>query len=128
MPEVILLNEIDEVKEHLASNQLAVVNVSATWCGPCRALAPHFNQLAAENDNVAFCKGKLTFKMNLHNGKVECRVISKISLLSLVIFEGKIITMITRVKSRIFTNSPYIRISLIILKWPFRLWVFSCKI
>ena len=58
MPEVILLNEIDEVKEHLAGNQLAVVNVSATWCGPCRALAPHFNQLAAENDNIAFCKGK----------------------------------------------------------------------
>ena len=57
MPEVILLNEIDEVKKHLASNQLAVVNVSATWCGPCRALAPHFNQLASENDNVAFCKG-----------------------------------------------------------------------
>ena len=57
MPEVILLNEIDEVKEHLTSNQLAVVNVSATWCGPCRALAPHFNQLASENDNVAFCKG-----------------------------------------------------------------------
>ena len=83
MPEVSLLNEIDKVKEHLASNQLAVVNVSATWCGPCRALAPHFNQLASENDNVAFCKGKLTFKMNLHNGKVECRVISKISFLIL---------------------------------------------
>ena len=63
MPEVTLLNEIDEVKEHLASNQLAVVNVSATWCGPCRALAPLFNQLASENDNVAFCKGKFEFKM-----------------------------------------------------------------
>ena len=62
MPEVILLNEIDEVKEHLAGNQLAVVNVSATWCGPCRALAPHFSQLASENDNVAFCKGNFLTK------------------------------------------------------------------
>ena len=75
MPEVILLNEIDEVKEHLTSNQLAVVNVSATWCGPCRALAPHFNQLASENDNVAFCKGnfftKRIFMTRLNSKKLK---------------------------------------------------------
>ena len=74
MGEVSLLNEIDEVKEHLAGSQLAVVNVSATWCGPCRALAPHFNQLASENDNIAFCKGKLyvhkqVFKMRILSGR-----------------------------------------------------------
>ena len=67
MGEVSILNEIDEVKEHLAGNQLAVVNVSATWCGPCRALAPHFNQLASENDNIAFCKGKCYVKTNFHD-------------------------------------------------------------
>ena len=69
MGEVNLVNDIDEVKEHLASNQLAVINVSATWCGPCRALAPHFNQLASENANVAFCKGKSikSHKTNFRN-------------------------------------------------------------
>ena len=82
MPEVILLTEIDKVKEHLAGNKLAVVNVSATWCGPCRALAPHFNQLASENDNVAFCKGNFFYKTNLHNF-AEFRKILKFSFLSL---------------------------------------------
>ena len=46
------------VKDHLAAKTLAVINVSATWCGPCRALAPHYNQLASENAHIGFSKRK----------------------------------------------------------------------
>merc|ERR1712241_722524 len=57
MGEVTLMGEeIENVSNHLKTNKLAVVNVSATWCGPCRALAPHFNKLAQDNSHIAFCK------------------------------------------------------------------------
>ena len=44
------------------------------------------------------------------------------------IFEWKSQKMITRMNSRIFTNSSYIWISLFAWHWPFWQWIFSWKI
>ncbi len=42
-----------EVEEHVG---LAVIDLYADWCGPCRMLAPILAELEAEYPDVKFCK------------------------------------------------------------------------
>uniref|UniRef100_A0A1B6MHR9 Thioredoxin domain-containing protein n=1 Tax=Graphocephala atropunctata TaxID=36148 RepID=A0A1B6MHR9_9HEMI len=39
-----------------AGNKLVVVDFFATWCGPCRMIAPDVEQMAAQMANVVFLK------------------------------------------------------------------------
>lgn len=43
-------NDMTEV----AKSELAVVDFSATWCGPCKMLAPVFHELAEEMGDIDF--------------------------------------------------------------------------
>jgi thioredoxin 1 len=42
-----------EVEEY---SGLVLIDFYADWCGPCRMLAPVFDELAGENPDVKFCK------------------------------------------------------------------------
>ncbi|CAD5207423.1 unnamed protein product [Bursaphelenchus okinawaensis] len=43
--------QLQEILEE-AGDKLVVVKFFATWCGPCRMMAPKFLKLSNENENV----------------------------------------------------------------------------
>ncbi len=53
-----VFNDLNFDDEVLKSGQPVVVDFTATWCGPCRALAPIIDQVAEELDGKAVV-GKL---------------------------------------------------------------------
>ena len=44
------------LSEVLATDKLVVIDFWAEWCGPCKMMAPHFAQVAAQNAQVIFAK------------------------------------------------------------------------
>ena len=46
----VVLRQVDEVR----NSKAAVVDFSATWCGPCQMLAPILDELSGEVDSVDF--------------------------------------------------------------------------
>ena len=47
-------NNFDE--EVMQSDKPVLVDFWATWCGPCRMLAPFIQQIAEENPDIKVCK------------------------------------------------------------------------
>ena len=46
--------EKDNLAEIVASNEVVLVQFSASWCGNCRIMKPKFKKMASENENVPF--------------------------------------------------------------------------
>lgn len=55
---VIDISSTDEFNEALetAGDSLVVVDYSTSWCGPCKIIAPKFDEFSEQYKNVAFLK------------------------------------------------------------------------
>lgn len=55
MAYVVLTSENFE-EEVIKSDKPVLVDFWATWCGPCRMIAPIVEQIAEENEDIKVCK------------------------------------------------------------------------
>ena len=68
-------------QEVLQSERPVVVDFWAPWCGPCRAVAPIFEQLSAEQDAVVFAK------LNIDESPVYASRYGVLSIPTAILFE-----------------------------------------
>ncbi len=53
---VITLTKVNFENEVMNSDKPVLIDFSATWCGPCRMVAPIIEEIAAENSDYKICK------------------------------------------------------------------------
>ncbi len=70
MTSITKANFIDqnEFEQLIADNKLVVVDYTATWCGPCRMIAPLIDKLAVEYGNSVSVV-KIDIEKNQDNAK-----------------------------------------------------------
>ena len=56
--------EVEELEKTLDQEGLVIVDLTATWCGPCKVIAPRIDQLAEE-----FADKAKVFKLDIDTDK-----------------------------------------------------------
>jgi thioredoxin 1 len=54
--EIIHLENVNQFKELIVSEEKILVDFYATWCGPCKMLSPIIDEVAEENKEYKFYK------------------------------------------------------------------------
>jgi len=83
---VIDLSDKDFAQEVLRSDQVALVDFWATWCGPCQMIAPALEKLDKEyNGKIKICK------MNIDENRAVAAKYQVLSIPTLLFFkQGKV--------------------------------------
>lgn len=52
-----MTNTIEQIKDYIKDSKLCIVYFTATWCNPCKVVAPIIEELATEyEDKANICK------------------------------------------------------------------------
>ena len=72
-----------ELDEQLTFAGPVIVDFTATWCGPCRAIAPSIDRLAAEYEDRA-----KVFKLDIDKNKDTAKRFGIRSIPAVLVFKG----------------------------------------
>ena len=79
-----LISEVTDANfqaEVLESETAVLVDFWAPWCGPCRVIAPHLEELAAEQDNLR------VVKLNVDENPATAAKYQVMSIPTLIVFK-----------------------------------------
>jgi thioredoxin 1 len=51
-----IITNLEHLQEILRNNPLVLVDFTASWCGPCKRIAPKFQELSEQYPEITFCK------------------------------------------------------------------------
>ena len=61
------LKSVEELKQFVKHNRNAVVDFYATWCGPCKTLAPKYEKLSGEYEGQKIVFAKFDIDVEEHS-------------------------------------------------------------
>ncbi len=89
------LNEKNFAKEVIDYKGTVMVDFHADWCGPCKAMAPIFEEVAGETEGVKFCR------LNVDEARELAVRYGVMSIPAVVVFEnGKVVNQATGMQSK----------------------------